>query len=85
MTILEISEVRGSFAETFNQVSYGNERVAIRRRGKVLAGIVSAEDLAILEAINAADLKEAREAIARAKAKGEKPVAWAEAKKVLGI
>jgi len=85
MTILEVTAARAAFAETVNRVSYGHERVAIRRHGKVLAAIVSAADLAILEAINARDLKDAKTALARARAKGEKPVAWKEAKKRLGL
>jgi PHD/YefM family antitoxin component YafN of YafNO toxin-antitoxin module len=85
MTVLDVSTVRETFAETVNRVSYGSERVAIRRHGKIMAGIVSAEDLALLEAINAQDVKEARAALAKAKAKGEKPLAWTEAKKQLGL
>lgn len=85
MTTMDVAAVRAAFAETVNRVSYGQERVAIRRRGKVMAGIVSTEDLALLEAINAHDAKEVRAAIARAKAKGEKPLPWAEVKKELGL
>jgi prevent-host-death family protein len=85
MTILDVTTARESFAETVNRVSYGKERVAIRRRGKILAAIVSAEDLAVLEAINARDLADAKAAIASAKASGQKPVSWEDARKQLGL
>ena len=85
MTTLDVAAVRAAFAETVNRVSYGHERVAIRRHGKVMAGIVSAADLALLEAINAHDAKEVRAALGRAKARGEKPLPWAQAKKELGL
>lgn len=85
MTTLDVTNARKGFAEAVNRVSYGKERIAIRRHGKILAGLVSAEELALLEEINARDLKEAKAAIAAAKKKGEKAVKWSEAKKRLGL
>ena len=45
-----ISEARTIFAELLNRVAFGKTRVALQRHGKTIAGLVSAEDLARLEA-----------------------------------
>ena len=86
MTTLDVTQVRDEFAETINRVSYGKERIAIRRHGKVLAGVVSAEDLAILEKLSMLqDVQDVKHALTDAKAKGERPIPWEKAKKRLGL
>jgi PHD/YefM family antitoxin component YafN of YafNO toxin-antitoxin module len=80
---MEVTAARNAFADALNRVSYGHERIAIRRHGKILAAMVSPDDLALLEAINAQDLKDAKAAIRAAKAKGHKALAWTTAKKKL--
>jgi PHD/YefM family antitoxin component YafN of YafNO toxin-antitoxin module len=83
MTTLDVTAARKSFADAVNRVSYGKERIAIQRHGKILAGMVSAEELELLEAINARDLKDAKAAIKAAKTKGQKSLPWTTAKKEL--
>ena len=55
MTTLSIAEARNNLAETINRVSYGGERVLFARRGKTVAALVSAEDLALLQRIEDAE------------------------------
>ena len=86
MTTLDVSQVRKDFAETINRVSYGKERVAIRRHGKILAAVVSADDLEILEKLTMLrDVHDVKQALAVSAANGERPIAWKEAKKLLGL
>lgn len=44
MEELSVSEVRDSLAEIVNRVAYQGERVILRRHGKAVAALVSAED-----------------------------------------
>lgn len=61
MTTMSIIEARNNFAETLNRVRYGGERILFARRGKPVAALVSAEDLALLDRMeDALDLKEVR-------------------------
>ncbi|MFP3969556.1 type II toxin-antitoxin system Phd/YefM family antitoxin [Actinomadura fulvescens] len=48
-----VTEARAEFADLVNRVAYSGERVAITRRGKVMAALVSAEDLELLEMLSA--------------------------------
>lgn len=81
--MLSISEARQQFAELVNRASYRRERIALGRRGKKVAAIVSAEDLELLEALeDAADLR----AIANALADPENaspPIPWKQIEKEL--
>jgi prevent-host-death family protein len=64
MTTLSIAEARNNLAEAINRVSYGGERVLFARRGKPVAALVSAEDLALLERMeDAEDIRAARKAL----------------------
>jgi prevent-host-death family protein len=82
--MMSISEARQKLAELVNRASYRQERIALGRRGKKVAAIVSAEDLELLEALeDAADLR----AIARALADPENaspPIPWKQIEKELG-
>ncbi len=83
---LPAGKVRQDFAETVNRVAYGGERIVLHRRGRNLAALIPLEDLALLEELeDRQDAQEARKALADAKAKGEKPIPWAQAKKKLGL
>jgi prevent-host-death family protein len=58
-------QARGGLAEALNRVCYGGERILIARRGKPVAGLVSADDLETLQRIeDAEDLRDARKALA---------------------
>ncbi len=48
---ISVKEAREHFAELLNRAAYGGELVRIARHGKVVAGIVSTEDLQLIEAI----------------------------------
>ena len=83
---LSAGKARQDFAETVNRVAYGGERIIVHRRGRNLAALVPLEDLALLEELeDREDAEAARRALANAKAKGEMPIPWAQAKKKLGL
>ena len=46
---IDSSEARNDFSDVVNRVSYGHERVVVRRRGRDLVAVVSMEDLDLLE------------------------------------
>lgn len=52
MEDLSISEARESLAEIVNRVVYQGERVVLRRHGKPVAALVSADDLERLAALD---------------------------------
>ena len=53
---------RNDFSEVINTAAYGKERVALTRRGKIIAYVVPTEDVEMLDAIEdeaiAAELEE---------------------------
>ena len=49
MTNVTAAQARSQFGELMNRAVYGKERILLTRRGKVLAAIVPAEDIDILE------------------------------------
>lgn len=51
-----VTEARKEFADLVNRVAYTGERVALTRRGKIMAALVSAEDLELLERLRAGRL-----------------------------
>ena len=60
MTTLSIVEARNRLAEAINRVSYGGERVVLARRGKLVAALISTEDLALHQKLgNAKDVRAA--------------------------
>ncbi|MGA2982204.1 MAG: type II toxin-antitoxin system Phd/YefM family antitoxin [Terriglobia bacterium] len=76
------SQARASFAEGLNRASFAGERTVIRRHGKDVAAVVSAEDLEILEALeDRRDLEEARQIMK----KPGRLVPWEKMKKDLGL
>jgi prevent-host-death family protein len=79
---LSASQARASFAEAINRASFAGERTVIRRHGKDVAAVVSAEDLKILEALeDRRDLREARHIMK----KPGRLVSWEKVKKDLGL
>jgi prevent-host-death family protein len=58
MMTLSIAEARNNLADAINRVSYGGERVVFARRGKAVAALVSADDLALLQRLeDAVDIR----------------------------
>lgn len=73
---------RNRLTDLVSRVAYGGERIAIARRNRVLAVLVSAEDAELLERLeDEQDLKAALKTLK----KGEKGVPWAKAKKMMGL
>lgn len=82
MPTLSIAEARNHLAETINRVSYGGERVVFARRGKPVAALVSAEDLALLQRMeDAEDIRAARKTL---REYGRNPVAFKTLDEYLG-
>ena len=59
-----VKEARDHFAELLNRAAYGGELVRIARHGKVVAGVVSKEDLQLIEAVRERMTEEADLALA---------------------
>jgi prevent-host-death family protein len=50
---MTVTQARAEFADLVNRVAYTGERVALTRRGKIMAALVTAEDLELLESLRA--------------------------------
>jgi len=82
MIRLSTSDLRKDTADALNRVAYGGDRIALHRRGKDVAVIVSVEDYELLRAIeDRADM----ETIRKIKAEPEEEVLWDDLKKELGL
>ena len=51
MVTVSSEQVRDGLGELINRVAYGGERVMVTRRGKKVVGIITAEELELLEAV----------------------------------
>jgi len=79
---LSTSQARAGFAEAVNRANFAGERTLIRRHGRDVAALVSAEDLKTLEALeDRLDLEEARQIMKKA----GRLVSWEKIKKDLGL
>jgi prevent-host-death family protein len=47
---IPVTQARAGFADLVNRVVYGRERIVVTRHGRAIAALVSADDLARLEA-----------------------------------
>lgn len=67
MDIISTTEARAEISELVNRVGYGQERIGLARRGKVVAVLVSPRAVEVLEKLemllDSADLLESLEAI----------------------
>jgi prevent-host-death family protein len=82
MVTIAATALRSALSETLSRVTYQGERVLLERHGKPVAGLVSAEDLQLLEALeDRIDIKAAKAAM---KETG-KPIPWRTLKKTLGL
>ena len=78
---MTVSKAREDLADTVNRVAYAGERVRLTRRGKVVAAIIPAEDLALLEALeDRVDLEAARRAL-----RERRSIPWEKVKAELGL
>jgi len=82
MIRLSTSDLRKDTADALNKVAYGGDRIALQRRGKDVAVIVSVEDYELLKAIeDKADL----ETIRKIKEEPGDEILWEDLKKELGL
>ena len=82
MIRMATSDLRKDTADTLNKVAYGGERIALQRRGKDVAVIVSVEDYELLKSIeDRADL----ETIRKIKDEPGEDVPWDDLKRELGL
>ena len=82
MTTLTATQARRQLPEMLNRAAYGGERIAIERRGKVLAAVVPAEDIDLLQRLeDEHDIREAKKAIRDYEKHGG--IAWEDLKKQL--
>lgn len=83
---LALHEARAGFADMVNRAAYRGERIALTRRGKVVAALVSAEDLELLERLeDEMDIAEADEILARIDSGEEETISIDEFEKELGL
>ena len=81
MPKLAATALRSHVADALNRVAYQGERIELERHGKVVAALVSIEDLELLEALeNRVDLAAARRAL---KEPGQR--SWNKIKAALGL
>ena len=81
MPKLAATALRADLSDTLNRVAFGGERIELERHGKTVAALVSAEDLALLEALeDKVDLAAVRRAL---KERGR--TRWATVKAGLGL
>ena len=79
------SRAQGDLAKILERVTSKRERIAIHRRGKVVAALVPAEDLAVLEEEELQDRQDARDAKRRLADPREVPIPYERARKRLGL
>ena len=81
---ISAAEARENFSDVINRAAYGHERILVTRRGKPVAAIVPAEDLALIEEIeereDLAAVRAARKEIER-----EGTVDWSDLKVELNL
>ncbi len=51
MKVIPFSDARSCLTDVVNEVAYAGKRIILSRQGKMLAAIVSLEDLKLLEAL----------------------------------
>jgi prevent-host-death family protein len=51
MTLIPFSDARSCLTDVVNEVAYARKRVILTRKGKMIAAIVSLEDLEALQAL----------------------------------
>lgn len=87
MAEIGVSEARARLAEVIDSARVNHEPVYLVRRGRRVAAVIAADDLAALveAAEDLADLRAAAAARADIVQTGEQPVPWAEVKADLGL
>ena len=78
---IPVTQARAEFADLINRVVYGGERVVVTRHGKPLVALVSAADLARLDALE----EPAEEEIVSSVSKVREPAPAARERQRFGI
>ncbi|MEU6384261.1 type II toxin-antitoxin system Phd/YefM family antitoxin [Streptomyces bauhiniae] len=68
---IPVTQARAELADLINRVVYGAERVVVTRHGKPLVALVSAADLARLEALDAQEAERDEPVISSVSGVGE--------------
>ena len=82
-----MTDARARLADVVDDVRTTHEPVYITRRGRRVAAIIDAADLAALleMAEDLADIRAAQEAVDEMQSTGEKPIPWDQVKADLGL
>ena len=82
MAVVNVTKAREEFASLIDRVAHHGERIILRRHGKDVVAIVSADDARFLEALEEhVDLEEALERLQD----GQEPIPYEVARKQLGL
>jgi prevent-host-death family protein len=73
-----LSKARSDFSATVNRVAYKEDRIILQRNGKDFVAVVPVSDLQLLE-----ELEDQADIAAARKARRERSIPWAKAKKIL--
>jgi prevent-host-death family protein len=85
MTKVSLTEARKDLPDVVNRVHYKRERIAISKHRKAVAFLISVEDFEAFEALEDFFLGlRAKEELAKAAARGEKPRSLKKLKEELG-
>jgi PHD/YefM family antitoxin component YafN of YafNO toxin-antitoxin module len=79
------AKLREPLSAAVEKVKQTRRRLPIRRNGKIIGAVVSADDLEVLEEIDRQDLATHRKAMARVKNGKEKLIPWSEVKRKLRL
>jgi prevent-host-death family protein len=83
---LTLHEARAGFADMINRAAYRGERIALTRRGKVVAALVPADDLELLQRVeDDMDIAEAEGILARIDSGQEGTISIDEFARELGL
>ena len=82
-----MTDARARLADVVDDVRTTHEPVYVTRRGRRVAAIIDAADLAALleMAEDLADIRAAQEAVDEMQSTGEKPIPWDQVKADLGL
>ena len=81
MTKISTLEARKNLADVINAAQYGKDRIILTRHGKPVAGIISVDDLNLLENLeDRLDLKGATEIL---EDESSEYLDWEDAKKII--
>ena len=82
MTTMNVTDARNHWSDSVDRVAHHGERIILRRQGKDIVALVSAEDVKLLEFLeDKVDLAEAY----RRLADGQEPIPYDQIRQELGL